>query len=64
MPVSSKRHSGVVCKRRYFRPRIRETLSFLDLKTIAKYFYSGPGCVGQDRLAKVKFVRVRYRDNA
>ena len=64
MPVGGKRHGGVVCKRRHFRPLIRETLSFPDLKTMAKYFHGGPGCVGQDRLAEVKFVRVRYQDNA
>jgi hypothetical protein len=64
MPVGGKRHGGVVCKRRYFRPLIGETLSFPDLKTMAKYFHDGPGCVGQDRLAEVKFVRVRYRDDA
>jgi hypothetical protein len=65
MPTGGKLRRGVVPERRHFRPQIRETLSFPDLKTMAAYFTSGPGCPEWGySLAYVKFVRIVYRDSA
>jgi hypothetical protein len=44
MPTDRKRHKGVIYEKRPFWPRIKETLSFPDLKTMAKYFTNKPGC--------------------
>lgn len=65
IPTGGKLRRGVVPERRHFRPQIGETLSFPDLKTMAAYFTSGPGCPEWGySLAYVKFVRIVYRDNA
>jgi hypothetical protein len=44
MPTGKKRHKGVIYKKRLFWPQIKETLSFSDLKTMARYFTNRLGC--------------------
>lgn len=65
MPTGGKRHKGVIHERRPSRPQIGETLSFPDLKTMARYFTNGPGCPQWGYcLSHVKFVRIVYQDDA
>jgi hypothetical protein len=42
MPTNKKQHKGVLHKKRLFWPQIKKTLSFSNLKTIAKYFTNKP----------------------
>ena len=63
MPTGGKRHHGTVYSKPRFRPLIGETLSFPDLKTMAKCFArASSGYEG--RLAEIKFIRIVYQDNA